>query len=991
MADPNCPGGVDDPLCFDTRPPPTPAHPRPTPTPDPNYQPSTWHTSAASTYPLSNALGLLNLAVAAFLVLKAFPRTPVAAVLAFLLVGGGFLLSTASVQALLTDGVCDGPVPMCTNPGPPQGPTDPAYSSAPPIHPLDDRLRLPRYTFLAFLALRLFLRSSMRSIAASGLIIGGLIYVATRVQAASTDGGCEGPAHVCLDSGANQQPANIMISVPPGFLLEDASRLLRYIFLDSLALRVFARASMSNIVAFGLIIGGFPYDANRVQAAATAEMSALTPLYDPNTTASATVKPLERFWNCYGTPNCLPNGGETGNSVYLSEAWRVAYLTLTAFVAARVATRRSMSAFFCLVFLVAGFAYQFAKAEATETTTLQSTTLGISNEITSSTTEVTQSLTNALSDAITTSVTAVSRNGDCKRCKHTPGKNAVSKAFAPSDALMALSSAIMAFFVMRSYMRRSASALCCFCLVIGGLVYQTLQVEAAVTPTLASITSTSSSTFDHAIGTTATAIAERMTTFFDEDAITASLMAHGYTQKDCNGVVHCMSKYPHHATASHSASLSKWLAFAIVAGCMLVLVSGQRHGIVPGSVAPQESRVHERADMASSSPTSAASSSFDDKPEFATVHHMVAGRMVSEKKSIKPAGHLERVEDEDTLMDTKGPNVDNEKTVADSQPGYRGLATLAALILIATLFIPMALAESPNRTPAFTPTKDLMVAPLTTELSREVELASRRNDRLHLWTYGSDALRAHPLLVLAPMILVGSFSVPALIVLIASWAVEKGASDTQDLSDETDVKVHSDPEEPEGANTVSIAASTDVVPSTATLSPRMAQTELPPIWITYYSTTTIMLPTVTVTGAPCTEANQALCPILLRGNPWDTPAEATCTEANQAVCPIVLGRKGWMPISAASAKAGLGRTGLTLMSILWFAALSMAQAQAQGDAPIYLPVESAAAGELVGRSRTLYRNGSVIGAGTSDLAGVGWAVVSSACAAGVAVVVGFFV
>jgi hypothetical protein len=117
---------------------------------------------------------------------------------------------------------------------------------------------------------------------------------------------------------------------------------------------------------------------------------------------------------------------------------------------------------------------------------------------------------------------------------------------------------------------------------------------------------------------------------------------------------------------------------------------------------------------------------------------------------------------------------------------------------------------------------------------------------------------------------------------------------------------------------------------TAILAREASPQDLSPIWVTYYSTTTVWLPVVTVTAPPV--ANSApTAPISEAGITWQTaqPAIGTsCTEKDPAVCPIVLGRKAWQPVTSGGSrvwavKAGLlavvVTTTLTVTMFAWFA------------------------------------------------------------------------
>ena len=72
-----------------------------------------------------------------------------------------------------------------------------------------------------------------------------------------------------------------------------------------------------------------------------------------------------------------------------------------------------------------------------------------------------------------------------------------------------------------------------------------------------------------------------------------------------------------------------------------------------------------------------------------------------------------------------------------------------------------------------------------------------------------------------------------------------------------------------------------------------APTSESPVWEIYLSTTTVWPPASTI---PATSSEPTEKPISVAGNGGDCGLSAEveiCTEANPAVCPVVLGRKPW--------------------------------------------------------------------------------------------------
>ena len=77
-----------------------------------------------------------------------------------------------------------------------------------------------------------------------------------------------------------------------------------------------------------------------------------------------------------------------------------------------------------------------------------------------------------------------------------------------------------------------------------------------------------------------------------------------------------------------------------------------------------------------------------------------------------------------------------------------------------------------------------------------------------------------------------------------------------------------------------------------------ALTSTSPVWEIFFSTTTIWPPAATVTAPREASSKPTEKPIGVAGNGGGCGPSAEveiCTEANPAVCPIVLGRKPWTP------------------------------------------------------------------------------------------------
>lgn len=238
--------------------------------------------------------------------------------------------------------------------------------------------------------------------------------------------------------------------------------------------------------------------------------------------------------------------------------------------------------------------------------------------------------------------------------------------------------------------------------------------------------------------------------------------------------------------------------------------------------------------------------------------------------------------DSTTATMVKKATCQHSTRARNSNPTLVRRMLLFSSLAVVLALIPTALAE-PTGTTLFSQGLPVMSPTITASATSPPEL--RAKDRPQSWLYRSAGDKLAPCLwlCLLPLIMMGSFLLPALlgIVILEAIASSQGQGNR-----------HS-------KNTIS---SKYAETSHKTRAPRAPQTTLPPVWLTYYSTTTTTLPVVTVTAPPCTEENQAVCAVV----PWqplppDVPA--MCTEANPAVCPIVLGRKDWRPAESGAVRA----------------------------------------------------------------------------------------
>lgn len=77
---------------------------------------------------------------------------------------------------------------------------------------------------------------------------------------------------------------------------------------------------------------------------------------------------------------------------------------------------------------------------------------------------------------------------------------------------------------------------------------------------------------------------------------------------------------------------------------------------------------------------------------------------------------------------------------------------------------------------------------------------------------------------------------------------------------------------------------------------RSAPSDTSPVWEIFFSTTTVWPPASMTTEPGHASPKPTEKPISVAGNGGGCAEVEICTEANPALCPIVLGRKPWTPV-----------------------------------------------------------------------------------------------
>lgn len=292
-----------------------------------------------------------------------------------------------------------------------------------------------------------------------------------------------------------------------------------------------------------------------------------------------------------------------------------------------------------------------------------------------------------------------------------------------------------------------------------------------------------------------------------------------------------------------------WMVVGFILMCWFVLVGA--------SAASPPDIPHNDDAKSSFSTVTTAFSAVNEESSSTTTYHLLAGRLLPEKVPIKRS--------EPVAKDA----IDKATNIPDKQPGATRIAVLLAILLLSAMLVPMAFAE-PTRTdmPSTSPTLPAS-SPCTTAFNITGTALSadlQEKDKPQTWYWippnSSDRTSINSVLALIPLLLMGLFF------LLPSLAVG-------DL--EKEIKIIDD---------LGIAG-------------RSAPAETSPVWEIFFSTTTVWPVASTTTEPHHTSSEPTEKPISVAGNGGDCGPSAEveiCTEANPALCPIVLGRKPWKVI-----------------------------------------------------------------------------------------------
>lgn len=314
---------------------------------------------------------------------------------------------------------------------------------------------------------------------------------------------------------------------------------------------------------------------------------------------------------------------------------------------------------------------------------------------------------------------------------------------------------------------------------------------------------------------------------------------------------------PVHGVASSGAMSrlalpSLWLVCIAFVACCLVLCGGQFHetaGTSPEMVQSVDGDGGETLSPAVGEASGAEAS-------HTIVHRPVAGRLLPEKIKIKRSEPAVEREHGGSTTD-----------VQVKQPGPVKPAVLVALLLLTAMLVPMALAEPTSTSMSATSMTLPSPSPCTTTFDAvgsavggNQTLDLQEKDRPQTWFYNSsDRTSTHLLLSLIPVMLMSFFLLPP----FAAAAQEKNNNAVEGTGS--------------GSETAPLNES--------------------PVWEIHYSTTTVWPPTVTITTPKDARPKSSGASISVAGSGRGSSGlDTVCTEADPAVCPIVLGRKPWRPM-----------------------------------------------------------------------------------------------
>jgi hypothetical protein len=298
-----------------------------------------------------------------------------------------------------------------------------------------------------------------------------------------------------------------------------------------------------------------------------------------------------------------------------------------------------------------------------------------------------------------------------------------------------------------------------------------------------------------------------------------------------------------------------WLVVGFVLVCWFVLVGGKLHDVTPES--PQ--RVDAKGNRASLTTVTTPLSAANEETSSTTIYHPVPGRLIPEKVNIqRPEPKAKR-------------EIDTTPNVPATYPGATRIAILLAVLLLSALLVPMAFAEPTMTSMPSTSLTLPASSPCTTTFNATGAALSadlQEKDKPQTWYWippnSSDRTSVNSVLSLIPFLLMGFFF---LLPSFATGELEKDITVIDDLG----------------------------------IEGRSAPANTSPVWEIFFSTTTVWPPasTGTITEPRNASPEPSEKPIGVASNGGDCGPSAEveiCTEANPAVCPIVLGRKPWKVI-----------------------------------------------------------------------------------------------
>lgn len=291
-----------------------------------------------------------------------------------------------------------------------------------------------------------------------------------------------------------------------------------------------------------------------------------------------------------------------------------------------------------------------------------------------------------------------------------------------------------------------------------------------------------------------------------------------------------------------------WMMCITVLVCWFVLVNGTA---ASSSNTPQ----NDDATVSASSKATAALPAVNEEQSSTISYHLLAGRLLPGEVEVKrPKTKAQQA-------------IDAATNVPDKHPGATRIAILLALLILSAMLVPMAFAEPtstsmPSASLSLPSSSACTTASNATGTALSFDLQEKDKPQTWYWIVpnSSDRTSINSLCSLIPFLLMGFF------LLSPSLA-------TGNL--ERDVKIMDD-----------MLVGRDAAP---------ADTDTSPVWMVFHSTTTVWPPASTMTAMSSEPTGK---PVSVAGNSGGCGPSAEveiCTEANPAVCPVVLGRKPWMP------------------------------------------------------------------------------------------------